>query len=156
MSEKNQQTQQQTQQSQSQRQQLNVSNSLITQSMSTNAVNSLQNSALNSSILRQHSNNDRSSSSLAPTITFTGSTISPNNSTSNFNIISSNNSSTPILSNYGEQMSPTLPQQQSQPQQFIATHGHFFVKKTFHKPTYCHHCTEMLWGLIGQGLTCEG
>jgi hypothetical protein len=35
-------------------------------------------------------------------------------------------------------------------------HGHFFVKKTFHKPTYCHHCVEMLWGLIGQGYCCEG
>ncbi|XP_076356051.1 diacylglycerol kinase theta-like isoform X1 [Tachypleus tridentatus] len=34
-------------------------------------------------------------------------------------------------------------------------HGHFFVKKTFHKPTYCHHCTDMLWGLIGQGYICE-
>ncbi|CAF0882276.1 unnamed protein product [Didymodactylos carnosus] len=34
-------------------------------------------------------------------------------------------------------------------------HGHFFVKKTFHKPTYCHHCVEMLWGLIGQGYYCE-
>lgn len=35
-------------------------------------------------------------------------------------------------------------------------HGHFFVRKTFHKPTYCHHCTDMLWGLIGQGFVCEG
>ena len=35
-------------------------------------------------------------------------------------------------------------------------HGHFFTKKTFHKPNYCHHCTEMLWGLIGQGYICEG
>ena len=35
-------------------------------------------------------------------------------------------------------------------------HGHFFIKKTFHKPTYCHHCTDMLWGLIGQGFVCEG
>ncbi|KAI1290308.1 Diacylglycerol kinase theta [Halotydeus destructor] len=34
-------------------------------------------------------------------------------------------------------------------------HGHFFSKKTFHKPTYCHHCTDMLWGLIGQGCICE-
>ncbi|XP_050389110.1 diacylglycerol kinase theta [Patella vulgata] len=34
-------------------------------------------------------------------------------------------------------------------------HGHFFVKKTVHKPTYCHHCTDMLWGLIGQGYVCE-
>lgn len=34
-------------------------------------------------------------------------------------------------------------------------HGHFFIKKTFHKPTYCHHCTDMLWGLIGQGFVCE-
>nr|XP_022288117.1 diacylglycerol kinase theta-like isoform X3 [Crassostrea virginica]XP_022333680.1 diacylglycerol kinase theta-like isoform X3 [Crassostrea virginica] len=34
-------------------------------------------------------------------------------------------------------------------------HGHSFIKKTFHKPTYCHHCTLMLWGLIGQGYVCE-
>lgn len=34
-------------------------------------------------------------------------------------------------------------------------HGHVFSKKTFHKPTYCHHCTDMLWGLIGQGYICE-
>lgn len=38
---------------------------------------------------------------------------------------------------------------------FIQGHGHYFTKKTFHKPTYCHHCTEMLWGLIGQGFICE-
>ena len=38
----------------------------------------------------------------------------------------------------------------------LVGHGHFFSKKTFHKPTYCHHCTEMLWGLIGQGFICEG
>lgn len=35
-------------------------------------------------------------------------------------------------------------------------YGHFFVKKNFHKPTYCHHCAELLWGLIGQGNYCEG
>jgi hypothetical protein len=34
--------------------------------------------------------------------------------------------------------------------------GHVFSKKTFHKPTYCHHCTDMLWGLIQQGYICEG
>ncbi|CAB3235283.1 unnamed protein product [Arctia plantaginis] len=32
---------------------------------------------------------------------------------------------------------------------------HSFVKKTFHKPTYCHHCSDLLWGLIGQGYGCE-
>ncbi|GLG94751.1 Diacylglycerol kinase 1 [Gryllus bimaculatus] len=36
-----------------------------------------------------------------------------------------------------------------------ASHGHTFSKKTFHKPTYCHHCTDMLWGLIQQGYICE-
>ncbi|XP_046735909.1 diacylglycerol kinase theta isoform X2 [Diprion similis] len=36
-----------------------------------------------------------------------------------------------------------------------ASHGHSFSKKTFHKPTYCHHCTDMLWGLLQQGYTCE-
>ena len=40
--------------------------------------------------------------------------------------------------------------------QSYENYGHFFVKKTFHKPTYCHHCVEMLWGLIGQGYYCEG
>ncbi|KAK9758856.1 Ras association (RalGDS/AF-6) domain [Popillia japonica] len=34
-------------------------------------------------------------------------------------------------------------------------HGHSFSKKTFHKPTYCHHCSDMLWGLIQQGFICE-
>lgn len=34
-------------------------------------------------------------------------------------------------------------------------HGHYFVKKTFHKPAYCHHCTDLLWGFIGQGLMCR-
>lgn len=34
--------------------------------------------------------------------------------------------------------------------------GHTFGKKTFHKPTYCHHCSDLLWGLIGQGYICEG
>lgn len=38
---------------------------------------------------------------------------------------------------------------------FIQGHGHYFTKKTFHKPTYCHHCADMLWGLIGQGYICE-
>ncbi|KAK2580426.1 hypothetical protein KPH14_006173 [Odynerus spinipes] len=36
-----------------------------------------------------------------------------------------------------------------------ASHGHSFSKKTFHKPTYCHNCTDMLWGLIQQGFICE-
>jgi hypothetical protein len=46
--------------------------------------------------------------------------------------------------------------QSSSASQLQFNHGHFFIKKTFHKPTYCHHCTEMLWGLIGQGFVCEG
>ncbi|XP_014666531.1 PREDICTED: diacylglycerol kinase theta-like isoform X2 [Priapulus caudatus] len=41
------------------------------------------------------------------------------------------------------------------PQDLEHGHGHFFTKKTFHKPTYCHHCTDLLWGLIGQGYICE-
>ncbi|XP_014478178.1 PREDICTED: diacylglycerol kinase theta isoform X9 [Dinoponera quadriceps] len=36
-----------------------------------------------------------------------------------------------------------------------ASHGHSFSKKTFHKPTYCHCCSDMLWGLIQQGYICE-
>ena len=34
--------------------------------------------------------------------------------------------------------------------------GHEFVRKTYFQPTYCHHCTEMLWGLKGQGFQCSG
>ncbi|CAH1127087.1 unnamed protein product [Ceutorhynchus assimilis] len=37
----------------------------------------------------------------------------------------------------------------------VVAHGHGFQKKTFHKPTYCHHCGDMLWGLIQQGFVCE-
>ncbi|KAL1492011.1 hypothetical protein ABEB36_012517 [Hypothenemus hampei] len=37
----------------------------------------------------------------------------------------------------------------------VVAHGHAFLKKTFHKPTYCHHCGDMLWGLIQQGFVCE-
>ena len=34
--------------------------------------------------------------------------------------------------------------------------GHEFVKKTYFQPTYCHHCTDLLWGIKGQGLQCTG
>ncbi|XP_033117399.1 diacylglycerol kinase theta-like isoform X3 [Anneissia japonica] len=34
-------------------------------------------------------------------------------------------------------------------------HHHSFGKKSFHRPTFCHHCTEMLWGITKQGQTCE-
>ncbi|XP_077284863.1 diacylglycerol kinase theta isoform X2 [Arctopsyche grandis] len=37
----------------------------------------------------------------------------------------------------------------------LQARGHSFAKKTFHKPTYCHHCSDLLWGLIGQGYNCE-
>lgn len=34
--------------------------------------------------------------------------------------------------------------------------GHRFVRKTFTRPTHCHHCTSLLWGLTNQGFICEG
>ncbi|CAJ0958372.1 unnamed protein product, partial [Mesorhabditis belari] len=34
-------------------------------------------------------------------------------------------------------------------------HGHYFQKKTFTKPTYCHHCCEKIWGMLTQGYVCE-
>ena len=34
-------------------------------------------------------------------------------------------------------------------------HGHEFVRTTFYQPTFCHHCTDMLWGLRNQGIVCE-
>ncbi|XP_065844000.1 diacylglycerol kinase theta-like isoform X2 [Oscarella lobularis] len=32
--------------------------------------------------------------------------------------------------------------------------GHRFQKKTFRKRTFCHHCTDMLWGIVNQGYQC--
>ena len=55
--------------------------------------------------------------------------------------------------------SPSIPLNTDGPttaQQPDENNGHFFAKKTFHKPAYCHHCLELLWGLIGQGYYCEG
>ncbi|XP_064473132.1 diacylglycerol kinase theta-like isoform X2 [Ornithodoros turicata] len=53
--------------------------------------------------------------------------------------------------------SPSAPQSDEDNEQpeYETGHGHYFTKRTFHKPTYCHHCTDMLWGLIGQGYICE-
>ena len=38
----------------------------------------------------------------------------------------------------------------------LGNNGHSFSKKTYHRPTYCHHCTDLLWGLTNQGLQCSG
>ena len=34
--------------------------------------------------------------------------------------------------------------------------GHEFIRKTYFQPTFCHHCTELLWGFKGQGFQCSG
>ncbi|CAH8454501.1 unnamed protein product [Heterobilharzia americana] len=34
--------------------------------------------------------------------------------------------------------------------------GHSFVKKNLHKPATCHHCSDLLWGILGTtGMVCE-
>ncbi|XP_036002214.1 serine/threonine-protein kinase D3 [Fundulus heteroclitus] len=33
---------------------------------------------------------------------------------------------------------------------------HSLVVQSYRTPTFCHHCGEMLWGLVRQGLKCEG
>ncbi|KAM3857583.1 LOW QUALITY PROTEIN: protein kinase D4 [Diretmus argenteus] len=35
-------------------------------------------------------------------------------------------------------------------------HPHSLVVQSYRTPTFCHHCGEMLWGLVRQGLKCEG
>eukprot|EP00731_Ephydatia_muelleri_P011027 Em0005g1613a len=37
----------------------------------------------------------------------------------------------------------------------VKSFGHVFEKKTYFQPTYCQHCTKMLWGLKEQGLECR-
>eukprot|EP00118_Oscarella_pearsei_P009125 m.50724 g.50724 ORF g.50724 m.50724 type:complete len:1013 (+) comp34089_c0_seq2:31-3069(+) len=33
--------------------------------------------------------------------------------------------------------------------------GHQFQKKSFRRITFCHHCTDMLWGIVNQGYQCQ-
>nr|CAH8831940.1 unnamed protein product [Trichobilharzia regenti] len=33
--------------------------------------------------------------------------------------------------------------------------GHSFVRRTIHRPAYCHHCGEVIWGLLSSGFQCE-
>lgn len=33
---------------------------------------------------------------------------------------------------------------------------HTLVVQSYRTPTFCHHCGEMLWGLVRQGLKCDG
>ncbi|VDO00463.1 unnamed protein product [Rodentolepis nana] len=34
--------------------------------------------------------------------------------------------------------------------------GHAFIKKNLHKPATCHHCCDLLWGILGTtGMICE-
>ncbi|KAJ0006509.1 hypothetical protein NQD34_013782, partial [Periophthalmus magnuspinnatus] len=35
-------------------------------------------------------------------------------------------------------------------------HPHSLVVQSYRTPTFCHHCGEMLWGLVRQGLKCTG
>ena len=63
--------------------------------------------------------------------------------------------SAPLLSPGSESKAP-LP---LSPKETLAVgheKGHQFVKKTFYQPTFCHHCSELLWGLRGQGMRCSG
>ena len=32
--------------------------------------------------------------------------------------------------------------------------GHVFIRRTYHKPTYCHYCSDLLWGILNQGFSC--
>ena len=38
----------------------------------------------------------------------------------------------------------------------VEEHGHSFEKKTFRKPTFCHHCSDFIWGFTNQGSICKG
>lgn len=38
----------------------------------------------------------------------------------------------------------------------LSVQGHTFIRRTLHKPAYCHHCGEVIWGLLSTGFQCEG
>ncbi|XP_056156078.1 protein kinase D4 [Lampris incognitus] len=38
----------------------------------------------------------------------------------------------------------------------VKSRPHSLVVQSYRSPTFCHHCGEMLWGLVRQGLKCEG
>ncbi|KAM9424531.1 protein kinase D4 isoform 2-T2 [Pholidichthys leucotaenia] len=38
----------------------------------------------------------------------------------------------------------------------MRTRPHSLVVQSYRTPTFCHHCGEMLWGLVRQGLKCDG
>jgi len=119
------------------RQSSQSSSSLLTLSnitnTSSNSMNNLANSNQLTNLNKNMSSNSKNNSTTISRLNSNTSNItSPNNSNSSIIAINFNSNETPI------------------------GHGHFFTKKTFHKPTFCHHCTEMLWGLIGQGFICEG
>ncbi|XP_062416747.1 protein kinase D4 isoform X2 [Pungitius pungitius] len=38
----------------------------------------------------------------------------------------------------------------------MRTRPHALVVHSYRTPTFCHHCGEMLWGLVRQGLKCDG
>lgn len=63
--------------------------------------------------------------------------------------------SAPTLSPTSETKAP-LPLSKKEAITVGQSQGHQFQKKTFFQPTFCHHCTELLWGLKGQGMKCPG
>lgn len=92
--------------------------------------------------------------SLSETSTSSNSTFDSMNNTSNNNKTNTN-SSTSTPTETASMISNIKNQGSNYYNDHLVGNGHFFLKKTFHKLTYCHHCTEMLWGIIGQGLICE-
>ncbi|VDN13400.1 unnamed protein product [Dibothriocephalus latus] len=34
--------------------------------------------------------------------------------------------------------------------------GHSFYRKSFNKPAYCHHCSEVIWSPLSTGFACDG
>lgn len=37
----------------------------------------------------------------------------------------------------------------------VSVEGHSFIRKNLHKPACCHHCGELIWGLLSTGFQCE-